>query len=289
MPRIRTAITREARELLQWMLQRPYAQRWAAAHPRAMHCLYRRLTPHAFTGLPLTILVALFAYTIALLLGIVQDYLVHNPLIAVDIRIANLLSTLRSGWLLRTFATITLAAESIIIIAASGVLTILLIVRRQRAYLLGFWIALTTSEVVTFFGKIIFHRERPDILYRTIAESSFSFPSGHATTAAVFYGFLAYLIMRHRRSLRMRITTMLATVIIVLLVDASRLYLGVHYLSDVLAGNLVGLAGLLFAIGIMEWLVARERICTPEPFRWRQLLCILIVIGGMMGILSVRI
>lgn len=199
-----------------------------------------------------TILTGLFACTIVFLFGVIQNYLAQGSLIAIDTRIVNLVSTIQKEWIIYTFSIITLAADPIVIIAASVIIITFLLVRRRYLYFVGFCIALTTSEAVTFLGKIFFRRERPNAFFQTFTDGSFSFPSGHATTVMVFYGFLAYLVVKNFPSLRVRIAAILATIIIVLLVDVSRLYLGVHYFSDVIAGNLVGLAGLLLAIGIIK-------------------------------------
>lgn len=245
---------------------------------RVLRQLYHRLASHGCTGLPFAVLAVIYACAFALLFSIIQSPIVRAPFVAVDIRVANIFYTLRNDWLLSVFAVITLAAEPIVIIIATGILIILFVVRRQRAQLLGLCVALTASEVVTFVGKIFFRRERPNALFRAITENSYSFPSGHATAVVAFYGFLAYLIIRNRRAPHAYVTTAFAMVVLVLLIiliDASRLYLGVHYLSDVLAGNLIGLAGLLLAIGAMKWFVAKNRTAngdtstrsSPEPLQ----------------------
>ncbi len=233
-------------------------ERWAKRHPAAYRWLQTRLSLQNFTGLPLTIFTAAFCIVIAVLLGIIQDYLANEPLVAVDIRVANLLYTVRSASGLAFFYGVTLLAESWIIITASIVLTLVLWRKRQRVLVLGLWLSLIPSEGAAFLGKLLFHRGRP--IFQAITEDSFSFPSGHATTAVAFYGFLAYLFLRQVKSWKTRIMVLLSTLVLVALVDISRLYLGVHYLSDVLAGNLIGLAGVILAVGVVEWFSAEKRL-----------------------------
>jgi undecaprenyl-diphosphatase len=109
--------------------------------------------------------------------------------------------------------------------------------------------------------KLVFHRPRPSVFeWQTTAVSS-SFPSGHAMSATVCYGTVAYLVIRLQKHHWSRLLTGTAAVILILLVCATRLYLGVHYPSDVIAGILVGLAWASFCMATLEasLLIARRR------------------------------
>ena len=100
--------------------------------------------------------------------------------------------------------------------------------------------------------KIGFNRPRPRIFtWGTYAVSS-SFPSGHAMSSVIVYGTVAYLAARLQRNARSRVLTMLLAVIIILLICASRLYLGVHYPSDILAGLIIGTAWAAFCMAVLE-------------------------------------
>ena len=252
------------------ILEYPAIKGWLERHPRLAGQIKKRLSTQDFTGLPMTILGGLFFYVLALLLGIVQSILVYDPLIAVDIRIENLLYFLRSDPALHFFYVTTLLAESGVIIAAAVALTALLWFQRKRIWVLTLWLTLIPAEAVTYVGKLIFHRGRPDVIMQAVSEDSFSFPSGHATSAAAFYGLLTYLLLRNFKSWKARFVTAVTAAALIVMVDLSRLYLGVHYLSDVLAGNLVGFAALLLAIGATEWLIAENKVTRPERFRLRH-------------------
>ena len=109
--------------------------------------------------------------------------------------------------------------------------------------------------------KLVFHRPRPDIFaWQTVAVSS-SFPSGHAMSATVCYGTVAYLVARLQKHRWSRVLTLTGAVVLILLICATRLYLGVHYPSDVLAGILVGLAWASFCMATLEasLVIARRR------------------------------
>ena len=112
--------------------------------------------------------------------------------------------------------------------------------------------------------KFVFHRPRPTVFdWQTVAVSS-SFPSGHAMSATVCYGTVAYLVARLQKHRWSRVLTLTGAVILILLICTTRLYLGVHYPSDVIAGILVGLAWASFCMATLEasLIIARRRAPT---------------------------
>lgn len=110
--------------------------------------------------------------------------------------------------------------------------------------------------------KALFGRERPDLAYRAVEAVNASFPSGHAMLSAVVFLTLGVLTARFSDRRRVKVLAISAAVLASLLVGASRVYLGVHWASDVLAGWCVGAAWAMVC-----WLVAylvRWRIRTPS-------------------------
>jgi undecaprenyl-diphosphatase len=100
--------------------------------------------------------------------------------------------------------------------------------------------------------KLGFDRPRPQFFEWGTHAMSSSFPSGHAMSAAIVYPTVAYLAARVQKSLPARIVTLSAAGLLVLLICFSRVYLGVHYPSDVLAGVIVGLAWSAFCMATLE-------------------------------------
>jgi len=114
------------------------------------------------------------------------------------------------------------------------------LLRRKYSYVAGLVVSVAGSAGIAFIIKELVHRSRPDVIFRAYSESSFAFPSGHATLAAAFYGFLIYLVWRLMPTGYRRTVIIFALGLLVALISFSRLYLGIHYLSDVIAGLLLG-------------------------------------------------
>ncbi|MEW5930502.1 MAG: phosphatase PAP2 family protein, partial [Gemmatimonadota bacterium] len=121
---------------------------------------------------------------------------------------------------------------------------------RHRWSLLLLWISLLGARLLSRLLKAVFDRPRPALVdgdlevlgLRFSFPESASFPSGHAVTSAVVYGTLAYLVVRLEPTRRMRRATLAAAAVLILGIGFSRLYLAVHYPSDVVAGYLAGFA-----------------------------------------------
>ena len=101
------------------------------------------------------------------------------------------------------------------------------------------------------FLKHIVQRPRPTE-YRIIDERGYSFPSGHSMASAAFYGFLIYLIYKKVKSKKLKIGLIAFFTFLIPLIGCSRIYLGVHYTSDVLAGFFVSISYLFIYISIVD-------------------------------------
>jgi membrane-associated phospholipid phosphatase len=109
-----------------------------------------------------------------------------------------------------------------------------------------------TSVVAMFAIKFILQRERP--LTPLIAKvHGYSFPSGHTFTSVTFYGIIAYIAYRNIKNKALRLATIILLAIFVLLIGFSRIYLGLHYATDVIAGLCLGTIWLVLA----EWFLIK--------------------------------
>ena len=114
------------------------------------------------------------------------------------------------------------------------------------------WVSVIGAGLINTVLKISFNRPRPDVFpWRTQHVGLASFPSGHAMTSIVVYGTLAFLIARLAPTAWLKRLVWVLAVLVVVLVGLSRLYLGVHYPSDVLAGFIIGGAwAIICALGM---------------------------------------
>jgi undecaprenyl-diphosphatase len=106
--------------------------------------------------------------------------------------------------------------------------------------------------------KHVFQRARPSFDDPLLSLLTYSFPSGHTAAATVFYGLLACYLVRRAHAWRARVLIVLAAVAMVVLVALSRMYLGAHYLSDVLAAAAEGAAWLAICITAVSTLQRRR-------------------------------
>ena len=106
----------------------------------------------------------------------------------------------------------------------------------------AFWLVLAVvgGLALSHGLKLLFQRPRPDIIEHIVAVSTTSFPSGHAANSAVVYLTLAVIIAREQRSRQLRIYVIAVGILLTMLVGSTRLVLGVHWPSDVLAGWALG-------------------------------------------------
>jgi membrane-associated phospholipid phosphatase len=146
---------------------------------------------------------------------------------------------------IKIFNIITIFGNWAILLLVLFAILIFLYFKNHKKFIIPFFLVVIGADAITFFGKIFFHRQRP--LSGALNETDFSFPSGHATIAVAFYGFLAYMLARSSNKKYHGIIIFLA-VLMILLIGYSRLYLGVHFVTDVLAGYLVGLTSLLVGV-----------------------------------------
>ncbi|MEG0268287.1 MAG: phosphatase PAP2 family protein [Carnobacterium sp.] len=105
--------------------------------------------------------------------------------------------------------------------------------------------------------KIIFHRERPTIEHLVI-QGGFSFPSGHSMGSLICYGGLAFLTFHLYKKSTPSLVVLLVTILFILLIGLSRIYVGVHFPSDVIGGYLLGASWLTLMIGLFPKLIRQD-------------------------------
>jgi len=173
-----------------------------------------------------------------------------------DISLSSLVYGLRTPWLTQIMIFITgLGAE--FTIAAAILICSILIWEKHRQEGILFVITFISGLAANTVIKMLFQRPRP-IIAPLIVETSYSFPSGHTMNAIIFYGLFAYLTFHFTGNKPISRIVILCSIVLIGLIGFSRVYLGVHYPSDVLAGYLAGLCWLITAILIRKTMIFHE-------------------------------
>lgn len=147
----------------------------------------------------------------------------------------------------RSLTAVSLAGEPVVI-SCLGVAGFLISVLRHKSAAWHAFIYAGIAYGLNILLKLVMHRKRPHgAVVRTLGIQSYSFPSGHAFGTVLLYGLLAYLASRHLAHLVAGLTTALLFILI-FLVGISRVYLGTHYPSDIVAGWLLGAISLAVVI-----------------------------------------
>ena len=130
------------------------------------------------------------------------------------------------------------------VIGLITIAVILSIAIKNKKICILIWLNLAISALLNQILKRIVQRPRPTE-FRIIDESGYSFPSGHSMVSAAFYGFLIYLIYKNIKNKYLKCGLIAVLTLLIILIGISRIYLGVHYTSDVLAGFLISISYLI--------------------------------------------
>lgn len=190
------------------------------------------------------ILFSIFAYKIVMNKSIYIDNIVYDFICDnfMSERMTNVVKILTS-----------LGSALVIII-----LTIVLFIAiKNKKIAISVVINLIVITILNNLLKIIFLRPRPDV-NNLILESGYSFPSGHSATGMAFYGYLIYLIYKYVNNKKIKIPLIIFLSLIIVAIGLSRIYLGVHYASDVLGGFLLAIVYLIIFITIANKYIEKK-------------------------------
>ena len=198
------------------------------------------------------LLIAMILPFLIIILNITAKIIMKEELLIDKLAYNILVEKLRSPTLTIFMKTITKLSNTTFIVALAILLTLLfqfLWKKEKIAMLIP--TNLVIIALINQILKLIFQRDRP-IGYRLIEMTGYSFPSGHAMVSMAFYGLLIYIIYHLIKKKSLRITIVTINIIIIFLIGISRVYLGVHYLSDVVTGYSISIIYLLFLAKILK-------------------------------------
>lgn len=129
---------------------------------------------------------------------------------------------------------------------------ILLLLPSRKKYGLPVSLAAITGVAIYQPLKNLFLRARPDEAFHLVEQGGYSFPSGHSVSSVIVYGLLLYLIRKNCHNEKLRTVLTVICAVLALLIGPSRLYVGVHWITDVACGMLIGTMILAISILILE-------------------------------------
>lgn len=190
-----------------------------------------------------------------LFLKLSQEVLEKN-IIYLDTFLTNFVSSFRSPLATDVMMFLTIMGGVLFLFVFSLIVIIYLFTKRKKDALI-FLSILYSGILINLILKLNFQRPRP--LDSMIYEATFSFPSGHAMNSFVFYVALSYFILRETKSIKITILASIISFVLILGIGVSRIYLGVHYPSDVIAGYIAGFLWFISAI-LFEKSIIFERL-----------------------------
>ncbi|GLB61118.1 phosphatase PAP2 family protein [Cytobacillus sp. NCCP-133] len=169
----------------------------------------------------------------------IVDELQENEIVRFDERVIDNMHAFISPRLTEFMNVITFFGSVKWLVIAVIIASVLLIIVKKISLAFFMMISSGVGALFNILLKLIFKRERPDIM-PLIEAQGFSFPSGHSMGSFIFYGSLAYIIIHLARSRRWKAAWSLLLSCFIIAIGISRIYLGVHFPSDVIAGFAAG-------------------------------------------------
>lgn len=162
---------------------------------------------------------------------------------------------LNSNFIMNLSKFVTNFGDAFILITIT-VLLILFLKNKKIGVSVGLNLIFIT--ILNVILKNILQRPRPND-YQLVDVSGYSFPSGHSMVSMAFYGFLIYLIYKYIKNKYIKFSLIVFLSILIIIIGLSRIYLGVHYTSDVLAGFLIAISYLIIYIEVINKFLLEEK------------------------------
>ncbi len=183
--------------------------------------------------------ISLFIFTI------IAIYMVTDKIHVFDSYIYSIVSKCITPTMTSIVKVITNFADPITIVVFALIFSYIVGIRKKdKKTAILFCLNIVSIALLNYLLKNIFVRTRPELI-NIITESGYSFPSGHSSISMAMYGYLIYLINTKCSNKKVKIISTVLLSVLIFLVGTSRVYLGVHYASDVIAAFLISLSYLI--------------------------------------------
>ncbi|QHE53898.1 phosphatase PAP2 family protein [Pontibacillus sp. HMF3514] len=179
---------------------------------------------------------------------------------AIDAATTEFINSISTPWIVNAMGLITEAGSVMFLTIASIILAIYLFFFSSFSRWVTVFFAINMGGIsaLTKILKLSYARKRPSVLEKYDG-TGFSFPSGHTTGSIVFYGFIIYLVTVSHLGKRLKWSLNIFIALFALCIGISRLFLGVHFITDVMAGISFGLSWLLICIMALEITLWNQR------------------------------
>lgn len=235
-----------------------FPKEWLNSFPRVNNFLIQRFDNNKLSGLYLTLSFIVFVSILFLLLGVTEDFIEQDFIVQIDYWIAKNIALTRTELVVDFFHFFTFFGNGKLVFFLFISILIIMIFVYNYFWLFPLIISVGGSMSTAWLSKYCFLRPRP--IEALFIEQSPSFPSGHATIAMSFYAVLFYLWWRQASNWNMQVIISFLGSSFVLLLAFSRIIIGVHYLTDVIAGLLLGGLWFIIALSLYEWLNNKKYI-----------------------------
>ena len=220
--------------------------------PKFFNFVKNRFNIKTKNGLYLTICILVVSFFTFIFINLKEFLINETALSNFDLNYLNRIQSIRTPFLNTFMSLVThLADWQVILFAGLSVICILVILKKWR-YVYSLIITTFIGEVIVYSLKIFIKRQGPPLRYTLLHKNDFSFPSGHSFIAVAFYGLVFYFVFKFLINKTLKTLSILIGTGLIILVGFSRIYLGVHWPSDVFASFISGTAFLTMIITFLE-------------------------------------
>lgn len=212
-----------------------------------------RFNINSKNGLYLTIGFILVSFFTYVFFNFIEDLFGSNETLAIfDLNLLNRIQDLRTPFLNKFMLLVTYLGNWQAILAVSIIVILIFAILKKWKFIIALATSSIFGEIFVYVAKNIIKRQGPPLRYIIFLEKGFSFPSGHSFISIAFYGLIFYFIFDFAKSRIAKILSIFIGCSIVILISFSRIYLGVHWPSDVFASLASGIVMITIIITFLK-------------------------------------